>query len=197
MPTTACASVQMAGRPQIGGTLQGGTLKKAAAVGCRQPCRRQVGLLLRASAASMPSPDSSNGASQPHTNGNGGEVPAPTTFLPAASSTSSSGGGLLGWFREQQLRSAELRKRLASLGLAAVLAYGEALLLGRWCSVQCVLVCPALPCARPSTAHCIPQAGTALQASLTLSATPLPTCWHGWRTRRVRDLTQPRTSGTL
>jgi hypothetical protein len=33
-------------------------------------------------------------------------------------------GGLVGWWRQQQARSAELRKKLGSLGMAAVLAYG-------------------------------------------------------------------------
>lgn len=30
----------------------------------------------------------------------------------------------MGWFRAQQARSAQLQKKLASLGLAAVLSYG-------------------------------------------------------------------------
>ncbi|EFN50505.1 hypothetical protein CHLNCDRAFT_140117 [Chlorella variabilis] len=77
----------------------------------------------------MPAPDSSNissnGASQPDTNGSGAEVPVAAP--PAADvepSSSSGGGGIWGWIRAQQQKSAELRTRLAALGLAAVLSYG-------------------------------------------------------------------------
>ncbi|KAL4457305.1 hypothetical protein ABPG75_012170 [Micractinium tetrahymenae] len=75
------------------------------------------------SSAAMPAPDSSrsNGAVQPDTvpagssNGAGGAPAVPV---------SSSSGGLFGWLKAQQQRSAELRAKLATLGLAAVLAYG-------------------------------------------------------------------------
>lgn len=96
---------------------------------CRPTRRRRGSLLLLASAASMPAPDSSNissnGASQPDTNGSGAEVPVAAP--PAADvepSSSSGGGGIWGWIRAQQQKSAELRTRLAALGLAAVLSYG-------------------------------------------------------------------------
>lgn len=71
----------------------------------------------------MPAPDSSsgNGALQPapvpEGSSNGaGAVPA----VPA-----SGGGGVFGWLKAQQQKSAELRAKLATLGLAAVLSYGE------------------------------------------------------------------------
>lgn len=70
----------------------------------------------------MPAPDSSsgNGALQPapvpEGSSNGaGAVPA----VPA-----SGGGGVFGWLKAQQQKSAELRAKLATLGLAAVLSYG-------------------------------------------------------------------------
>lgn len=138
-PRMTCKTVNVARFSLIWGSRQGGRgWAVGAAAHRRQLRRRQAGLLPQASAASMPTPESSNGASQPHTNGNGGQVPEPAVPPPLSSSTGSSGGGLVSWFRAQQLRSAELRKRLASLGLAAVLAYGEL--------VRCVAVLPLRFC---------------------------------------------------
>lgn len=77
------------------------------------------------SSAAMPAPDSGsgNGAVQPGApregSSNGaGAVPV----APAAASS-----GFFGWLQAQQRKSAELRAKLATLGLAAVLAYGESL----------------------------------------------------------------------
>lgn len=79
-------------------------------------------------AASVPAPDSgssssSNGAgSAPGSNGAGpaGEV---------QQAGQQPQRGFFGWLQAQRQRSAELRQKLASLGLAAVLSYGEC-----WCS---------------------------------------------------------------
>ena len=53
------------------------------------------------------------------------EVPA--TQIPAATTESEAPapGGLVGWWKTQSQKSADLRKRLTALGPAAVLAYGK------------------------------------------------------------------------
>lgn len=91
-------------------------------------CHRRRFVPLASGAASVPgdsgSSSSSNGASvpDPAISGNG------ATASPAAAweqQQEQPAGGLFGWLRSQREKSGELRKRLAALGLAAVLAYGE------------------------------------------------------------------------
>lgn len=119
-PSVRCAL--QAPRPAWAATL------RPTAAPRQQFCRRlqRSPWRLASDAASMPAPDSSsssNGASQPvdavpDASGNGAAA-SPAEQQAAVA------GGFFGWLRAQQARSAELRKKLASLGLAAVLAYGE------------------------------------------------------------------------
>jgi hypothetical protein len=117
---TAClaASVRAGATRHVG---------RAAAAGLRsqlQPHRRCRRCLppLASAAASVPAPDSSNSGSS--SGSHLSDAVEPTAAAAVPQQPSSSGGGLFGWLRAQQQRSAELRARLASLGLAAVLSYG-------------------------------------------------------------------------
>ena len=101
--------------------------RTVAAPPLRRPERRLLPpLTSSSSSAAVPSPDSSssNGASTPASASSNGAGTAPGGAAPAAEA-SSGAGGLFGWLRAQRERSAALRVKLASLGLAAVLAYGE------------------------------------------------------------------------
>lgn len=74
----------------------------------------------------MPVPDSSGSdASTPAIHEPDGQVASPRPAATDAPPSTYTGGGLWGWLRAQQQRTADLRKRLASLGLAAALSYGE------------------------------------------------------------------------
>ncbi|PSC73555.1 hypothetical protein C2E20_3215 [Micractinium conductrix] len=100
--------------------------RTVAAPPLRRPERRLLPpLTSSSSSAAVPSPDSSssNGASTPASASSNGAGTAPGGAAPAAEA-SSGAGGLFGWLRAQRERSAALRVKLASLGLAAVLAYG-------------------------------------------------------------------------
>ncbi|EFN55448.1 hypothetical protein CHLNCDRAFT_133767 [Chlorella variabilis] len=73
----------------------------------------------------MPVPDSSGSdASTPAIHEPDGQVASPRPAATDAPPSTYTGGGLWGWLRAQQQRTADLRKRLASLGLAAALSYG-------------------------------------------------------------------------
>jgi hypothetical protein len=72
----------------------------------------------------VPAPDSSSSSSS---SSNVPDAVEPKEAAVVPQQPSSNGGGLFGWLRAQQQRSAELRARLASLGLAAVLSYGGCL----------------------------------------------------------------------
>jgi hypothetical protein len=68
----------------------------------------------------------------------GAELPTPEeepqAQPEAASSTSSN--GVVGWWKQQQAKSVELRSKLGSLGLSAVLAYGRRVFSGVLCMLQ-------------------------------------------------------------
>lgn len=75
-----------------------------------------------ADAASVPAPDSSSGS-------NGAGAASGSNGAGPAGEVQQAGqqqrAGFFGWLQGQRERSAELRQKLGSLGLAAVLAYGE------------------------------------------------------------------------
>lgn len=73
----------------------------------------------------MPAPESgSNGASKPSAAGPDASSNGAGSAPAGGQAAASSGRGLWGWIQAQRQRSAEGRKKLAALGLAAVLAYG-------------------------------------------------------------------------
>jgi hypothetical protein len=54
-----------------------------------------------------------------------GAEPAPEQPASPPAASPATGGGVIGWWKAQQAKSAELRKKLVALGPAAVLAYGK------------------------------------------------------------------------
>ena len=107
----------------------------------RRPRRRAV--CLASGAASVPAPDgsSSNGAGAAA----GGNGAGPAGEVQQAGQQQQGGGGFFGWLKAQQAQKA----KLASLGLAAVLAYGEpAALWGMGSSAACLHPGPWPACTR-------------------------------------------------